>query len=260
MDQLDFLRDYQYPLRLNSYTQRLQALQKFSAQSAENERQAQSDVFGLQNSFKAVTGYQAGLKDKELMAKKAAEEKSLQQFVSSDPQRQQEFGDPWAADRQSGRGAEANSTNRCSILTCWAASAATWRVTPATSCGPQRKSNCPATSVSADIRTRSCPPWSSGLFSDAPIYKPLEQVELAESLAEMHSVLGADNAEVQKALDGKSPDARAQELIAGTKLDQVAVRKQLYEGGQAAVDASTDPLIVTDAPDRSRRARRTQSG
>ena len=46
------------------------------------------------------------------------------------------------------------------------------------------------------------------------------------------------------ALAGKSPDDRAQELISGTKLDDVAVRKQLYEGGKAAVDASNDPLIV----------------
>ena len=97
MDQLGFLRDYQFPLQLNSYTHRIDVLQKFSAQSPENGREAQSDVFGLQNAFKAVTGYQGGLKDQELMAKKAAEEKSLQQFVNSDPKRKQEFDDPWAA-------------------------------------------------------------------------------------------------------------------------------------------------------------------
>ncbi len=60
----------------------------------------------------------------------------------------------------------------------------------------------------------------------------------------MRDVLGADNPDVLKALGGKTPEERAQELISGTKLEDVAVRKQLYEGGAAAVNASNDPLIV----------------
>ena len=67
----------------------------------------------------------------------------------------------------------------------------------------------------------------------------------------MHGRLGKDNAEVQKVLQGKTPADAAKDLITNTKLDDVAVRKQLYEGGQAAIDASTDPLIVADASDRS---------
>ena len=243
MDQLDFLRDYQYPLRLNSYTQRLQALQKFSAQSAENQRQAQSDVFGLQNSFKAVTGYQAGLKDKELMAKKAAEEKSLQQYVSSDPQRRQEFGDPWA---QIAKAVEVQKQILkplfyLDLLGGFRGDLAHYARDIVRAAAEKQL---PSNQRIRGYQDSQLPTLEQRLFSDAPIYKPLEQVELAESLAEMHSVLGAGNADVEKALDGKSPDARAQELITGTKLDQVAVRKQLYEGGQAAVDASTDPLIV----------------
>jgi len=49
---------------------------------------------------------------------------------------------------------------------------------------------------------------------------------------------------VQKILQGKTPANAAKDLIESTKLDDVAVRKQLYEGGKAAIDASTDPLIV----------------
>ena len=49
---------------------------------------------------------------------------------------------------------------------------------------------------------------------------------------------------MQKVLNGKTPEEAAKDLITNTKLDDVAVRKQLYEGGQSAVQASTDPLIV----------------
>jgi len=67
---------------------------------------------------------------------------------------------------------------------------------------------------------------------------------LAESLAEMSDELGPDNPDVQKALAGKTPEERAKEIVQGTKLDDVAVRKQLYEGGLQAVKASDDPLVV----------------
>ncbi len=60
----------------------------------------------------------------------------------------------------------------------------------------------------------------------------------------MQEALGPDDPAVKAALNGKSPDAAAKALIDGTKLDDVAVRKQLYEGGKASIDASTDPLIV----------------
>ena len=88
------------------------------------------------------------------------------------------------------------------------------------------------------------PTLEQRLFSTAPVYKSLDSVQLAESLAEMQEQMGASNDVVMMALAGKSPDDRAAELIAGTKLDDVTVRKQLYEGGKATVDASNDPLIV----------------
>ena len=95
-----------------------------------------------------------------------------------------------------------------------------------------------------EYRDSALPSLEQQLFSKEPIYKNLETVLLADSLSEMQDALGKDNADVQKVLQGKTPSEAAKDMIANTKLDDVAVRKQLYEGGQAAIDASTDPLIV----------------
>ena len=243
MDQLTFLRDYQFPLQLRSYTRRVDVLQKFGAQSAENEREAQSDVFGLQNSFKAVTGYEDGLKDKDVMATKAADEKSLQEFVESNPQRKQEFGDPWA---QIGKAVNVQKETYKQLL--YVDSMGGFRGDLA---GYARlivraayEKQMPSDQRMHNYQDSQLPTLEQRLFSAAPIYKSLDQVLLTESLGEMRDELGAGNPDVQKALAGKSPDERAKELIQGTKLEDVAVRKQLYQGGAAAVEASTDPLIV----------------
>jgi hypothetical protein len=95
-----------------------------------------------------------------------------------------------------------------------------------------------------EFRDSALPSLEQQLFSTEPIYKNLEIVDLTQSLTEMEEALGKDNPDVQKVLQGKTPSDAAKDLINDTKLDDVSVRKQLYEGGKAAIDASTDPLIV----------------
>src|SRR5205085_12571057 len=82
------------------------------------------------------------------------------------------------------------------------------------------------------------------LYSPAPIHDDFEKLKLADSLGFMVELLGADNALVKQVLAGKTPEARANELISGTKLKDPEYRKQLAKGGKAAIEASTDPMIV----------------
>lgn len=82
------------------------------------------------------------------------------------------------------------------------------------------------------------------LFSPAPIYPDLERVKLATGLTFLAEQLGGTARITEMALGGKNPANRAAELIAGTKLADVAERKRLFEGGKAAIDASKDPLIL----------------
>ena len=106
----------------------------------------------------------------------------------------------------------------------------------------QRRSR--ATSVSAAIRTRRCLRWSSGCFLRARFTSRWKKFNWPTAWLRCSRFWAPNDASVKTALAGKSPEERAKEVIDGTKLDDVAVRKQLYEGGQQAVDASTDPLIV----------------
>jgi hypothetical protein len=82
------------------------------------------------------------------------------------------------------------------------------------------------------------------LFSPAPIYPELERAKLSASLTFLAEQLGGDHPTVKLVLAGKNPAARAEELIAGTKLLDVAERKRLVDEGAKAIEASKDPLIL----------------
>jgi hypothetical protein len=237
MAQLEFSRDVGFPFVLKSYKQRLQALKAFAAESAENARIAQENIFGLENSFKAVTGYQSGLLDAKLMAKRAAEEKKLAADAKG------KFGDPWGEiaqamavqkeiyfpltflERRGGFRGDLAGIARALV-----------RVT-----AEKQKPNGERL---REYRDSGLPSLEQQLFSTAPVYKTLETLLLTQSLTEMQENLGADNPTVKQVLGGRTPADVAKDAVANTKLDDVAVRKQLYQGGVAAVDASNDPLIV----------------
>jgi hypothetical protein len=55
--------------------------------------------------------------------------------------------------------------------------------------------------------------------------------------------MGADDPFVKKVLGRESPESLARSLLAGTKLDDVALRKKMWEEGAKAVDASDDSMI-----------------
>lgn len=95
------------------------------------------------------------------------------------------------------------------------------------------------------------------VFSGQPIHDDFEIVKLTDSLNDMTTRFGADDPMVKQVLAGKSPVDRATELVTGSKLKDVAVRKQLYNGGASAVSAAKDPMIelarIIDGPARDAR-------
>jgi hypothetical protein len=240
--QLEFTRDVNYPSVLALLKRRIALLQDFSKQSDENARIAKEDIFGLQNSQKAITGYEAGLMDKSIWDAKAADEAKLRAAYKANP-KNSSTPDPWdqiaqAEKLQHDIYLQLNYLERLRGLASGLPQIARILVRAA-----EEKTK-PNSERLREYRDSGLPSLEQQLFSPAPVYKNLDTALLADSLAEMQDALGKDNPNVQKILNGKAPADAAKEMIAGTKLDDVAVRKQLYEGGKAAIAASNDPLIV----------------
>jgi len=257
MAQIEFLRDVQYPSNLKLFQRRIALLQDFSKQSEENARIAKEDIFGLQNAQKAITGYESGLLDKTIMAVKAADEAKLRAAFKADPKNAGAV-DPWEEIVQAIKVQQSVYPDLSFLERMRGLNSRLAQVARALVRASAEKPK-PNSERMREFRDSNLPSFEQQLFSTEPVYKNLEVILLGDSLSEMQEALGKDNPDVQKVLQGKTPADAAKDMIANTKLDDVAVRKQLYEGGQAAIEASTDPLIVAiRAIDPSARAARKQ--
>jgi hypothetical protein len=241
MSQLEYLREVDYPSRLDNYRRRISLLQNFASQSEENARIAQEEIFGYQNSLKAITGYQGGLLDKQIMDRKAADEAKLRAEYKAEAKNA--GTDPWdniahAMDVQREIYLPLTYIERLRGYNSQLVQYARWIVRASV------EKTRPNEVRQREYRDSALPSLEQELFSSAPIYKSLETVTLADSLAQMNEALGHGSPAVRASLNGKAPADAAKDLIGNSKLEDVSVRKQLWEGGKAAVDASTDPLIV----------------
>jgi hypothetical protein len=81
------------------------------------------------------------------------------------------------------------------------------------------------------------------LFAESPVYADREKIALSLGLSRMREYLGPDHPVVLRLMRSTSPEALAADLVSKSRLGDPAYRRQLWEGGAAAVAASDDPMI-----------------
>jgi hypothetical protein len=260
---LEYQRDLVVPGALNLLRRREVLLKNYSDRGSENARRAEDELFGIQNSRKAYLGMLGGLQDPAIMDKKRAMEKTLRDAVDHDPKLQLAYGNPWDQVAASLKTLvkirdEYNLIGYGPAKRAQAFNSELFD-TAMTLVRLAEESPKPNAERLREFSEAGLDSLKLQLFSEAPIYDDLEIVKLADSLGLMMEVMGADNELVKKVLAGKSPRDRAAELVLGTKLKDVAIRKQLAKGGLKAVDGSNDPMIglakLIDSP--ARRVRQT---
>jgi hypothetical protein len=82
------------------------------------------------------------------------------------------------------------------------------------------------------------------LFAHVPIYAEVETLTLSFSLQRMREWLGPDYPMVRSLLAVESPETLSTRVVAESTLYDPEVRKQLWQGGKAALDQSRDPMIA----------------
>jgi hypothetical protein len=236
---LVFDRDTVTPIVIQVLKRRIATLKDYSARGPEQARQAASQIFNLENSLKVYVGRLEGLQDKKLMEKKQKEEDDFRAKVDANPELKRDYGKAWdgvaeAIDKARPRIKEQYFRSADSQLAGLA-------VTLVTYVAEIRKPDGERLEGFHDSQLESL---KLRLFSPAPIYPEMEIARMTSALEADVRELGPNDAWIKAVLDGRTPKDAANQTISGTKVGDAAFRKSLAEGGQTAVDASTDPLIA----------------
>lgn len=240
---LEELRDTTIPILLRRLERRETMLKKYMAMGEEQTRQAQNELNSVQNSLKVYRGQLEGLKNKALMARKMKEEAALRKSIAANPERKKMYGDAWDAISKAHHGLASYVRERRIFDQSDGFNSSLYKYaqTLVRVAEENEKPNSERLLEYTDARRASL---ELGLYSPAPVHDDFEKLKLADSLGFMVELLGANNPLVKQILDGKAPEARANELIEGTKLKDPAYRKQVAAGGRQAIASSTDPMIV----------------
>ncbi len=241
--ELEFTRDVTLPRSLFRLSELRGLLTEFSTKGPEEKRIATGKLFGVENSLKARKGQFEALVDPALIAAKAKAEAELRAKVDADPALKAEAGAAWdkigeTIKRWKPKNERYASTEgRGAFDSRLFGDALTLVRNEAEKAKPDEKRLPEYTEANFPIKKQA-------LLSDRPFYPELEKLTLTFSLTKLRERLGPDDAFVQKVLGKKSPAELANELVDGSKLGDAAVRKVLFDGGQQALDASSDPMIA----------------
>jgi len=244
--QLAFQRELALPITVTTYSELRGRLINAMESSPEKAREGHQELEGIENSLKVYIGRVKALNDPAFTGKLAAAEAELKAKSAGNPA----IGNPWTDV------AKAMSAYRdfyvADRFSLPSGDLFGYAMTLVRAAAERAKPN---TDRLPGYTDSSLPLVQKRVLDEQPIYPWLDELVMEWSLSKAREYLGADDPQTKLLLGKESPEALAARLVNGTKLADPAVRKALWDGGQAAINASTDPMIVyarsLDANDRA---------
>ena len=243
-------RDMNLPRTLMQLSQTRGWISEYQQRGKEQQRHSNDDLFGVENSLKALKGQHEALADTSFWSLLQKNEAEFRRKIITTQTLFTQYGDVWdniaaltVKAQQQRKLINALDDNFNSPLMDIARS--TWRHAE-----EKTKLNGERLPEFSDARL---PQLMQTVLSDAPIYKELEIAKLTYGLTRMREELSPDHPVVKKLLGNNSPQQLAQVLVKGTRLHEIktnakgepvgGVRKTLWEADSATLAASSDPLL-----------------
>ncbi len=239
-DQLMTVRDVVLPMDQLIASELRGRMIRYSEEGERQAFEAMDPIVSLENTYKRGLGRMRALTDPAFMATRAANEADFRQkagegifndLAAIQPTVRELYA-PYAL-LEGGTGIGTTSVAGGSQLFLWARTlvrGAQEREKPSDQRLPEF----------ADSRLSAA---RTALFAEKPVYPELEQIRMEWWLSKTREWLTVDSPYVKPLLGRESPEQLSARVVSGTKLADPAVRRALWEGGLAAIQASDDPMI-----------------
>ncbi len=237
--QMTFSRDFAIPMRLKGLERRKAAMVEYAKLSPEAGRQVNTQIFGIENGIKAVTGQLSGLKDKDAMARIEAAEQDLRAKVAKDP-KLAGFGDSWSRIEKATQVAKGLAKEIMNVGTA----GSTLLGYGLTLVRIADEEALPSEKRLPEYSDANLKSQKTRLGVPSPFYQEQEIFMFTKGLEDAARELGADHPYVKAMLSGRPAAEVAKAAVTGSRLSDPAARKAMLEGGKKAIAESTDPMIV----------------
>ena len=256
ISQLRMLRDVEYPLWLLRYSELRGRMLAWADTSPEAARAVQQRILSIENGIKVRRNLLKALQNDEMMAMKADEEAELRAKVEADPELKASYGEAWNLIDEAIENYRNFYEDHLFVESAAGFQGDLFNYARTIVRGTTEREK-PNEERIRRYTDAALPQVEQGLFANRPIDKDYDKLRMTFALDKMREWLGPDSEYVHLVLGNDSPKTMSAKLVDGSKLADADYRKQLWEGGVAAVESSDDPMIrLALAIDKDARALR----
>jgi hypothetical protein len=221
--QLEYVRDVQQVGQLAVLNAQRSSILRITQADSVRGLALRDNLFSIENSIKAITGRREGALDPALYARKVDFERRFRASVAGNEALRGRYGSAW--DSIAALQTEKRAIAPGLLYNAYLGS------------GPLGQAVALVRAAGGEANFRNAATGNDTRSRQEQIIELTELLRVAQQRVPGDSVL-------QVVLNGRTPEQAAQQIVSGWTLGDVAARQALIQGGAAAVQASTDPVVA----------------